>query len=76
MLVNPPPTFNLGWALAEAGNRVLIVDCDPQCNLTGMVLALKGLDDLGDFYESTSFSQSLYGSQKGVRGITGENCRG
>ncbi|MEX3899673.1 ParA family protein [Paraburkholderia sp. BR10954] len=52
-------TFNLGWALAEAGNRVLIVDCDPQCNLTGMVLALKGLDDLGDFYEAHP-SANLY----------------
>jgi cellulose biosynthesis protein BcsQ len=30
--------FNLGWMLARKGNRVLVVDCDPQCNLTGMIL--------------------------------------
>ena len=26
--------FNLGWAMAESGKRILIVDGDPQCNLT------------------------------------------
>ncbi|WP_204376016.1 ParA family protein [Hymenobacter coccineus] len=31
-------TFNLGWILAEQGKRVIIVDADPQCNLTGMIL--------------------------------------
>lgn len=31
-------TFNLGWSLAEAGKKVLIVDLDSQCNLTGLVL--------------------------------------
>jgi cellulose biosynthesis protein BcsQ len=30
--------FHLGWKLAELGKRVLMVDCDPQCNLTGLVL--------------------------------------
>lgn len=30
--------FHLGWKLAEMGKRVLLVDCDPQCNLTGLVL--------------------------------------
>lgn len=31
-------TFNLGWKLSELGVKVLLVDCDPQCNLTGLVL--------------------------------------
>ena len=31
-------TFNLGWMLARKKQKVIIVDCDPQCNLTGMVL--------------------------------------
>ncbi|MEG3438055.1 AAA family ATPase [Pannus brasiliensis CCIBt3594] len=31
-------TFNLGWMLAEKGKRVILVDADPQCNLTGMTL--------------------------------------
>lgn len=33
-------TFNLAWMLAEKGKRVLMVDADPQCNLTGVVLGL------------------------------------
>jgi hypothetical protein len=28
--------------IASKGKRVLLVDCDPQCNLTGMVLGFKG----------------------------------
>ena len=42
--------FNLGWMLAEQGYRVLMVDSDPQCNLTGMVLGFKGADELESFY--------------------------
>lgn len=30
--------FHIGWALANAGKRVLLVDADPQCNLTAMFL--------------------------------------
>ena len=37
-------TFNLGWMIASKGRKVMIVDCDPQCNLTGMVLGLRGTD--------------------------------
>lgn len=47
-------TFHLGWALAETGKRVLIVDGDPQCNLTGMVLGFDGDDDFDDFYTNPS----------------------
>ena len=31
-------TFHLGWKLAEKGYKVLLVDVDPQCNLTGICL--------------------------------------
>jgi cellulose biosynthesis protein BcsQ len=31
-------TFNLGWMLSSKGKRVILVDSDPQCNLTGMAL--------------------------------------
>ncbi|HEU4976727.1 MAG TPA: ParA family protein [Baekduia sp.] len=33
-------TFNLGWMLARLGHRVVLVDADPQCNLTGVTLGL------------------------------------
>ncbi|MCH8490271.1 MAG: AAA family ATPase [Oceanicaulis sp.] len=31
-------SFHLAWMLVELGNRVMLVDCDPQCNLTGVCL--------------------------------------
>lgn len=43
--------FNVGWMLAERGSRVVMVDADPQCNLTGMVLDLTGEDALDNFYK-------------------------
>jgi cellulose biosynthesis protein BcsQ len=43
-------TFNLGWMLAELGHRVVIVDADSQCNLTGMVLGYRSPEDLEAFY--------------------------
>lgn len=42
--------FNLGWKLATKGKRVLLVDCDPQCNLTGMVLGFKAAAELEKVY--------------------------
>lgn len=43
--------FNVGWMLAERGHSVLMVDADPQCNLTGMVLDLRAEDALERFYK-------------------------
>jgi len=43
-------SFNLGWMLAERGHKVVLVDADPQCNLTGMVLDLAGENTLDTFY--------------------------
>jgi cellulose biosynthesis protein BcsQ len=37
--------FNLGWMLASKGKVVILVDADPQCNLTGMVLGEEIEDD-------------------------------
>lgn len=42
--------FNLGWMLAERGKRVVMVDADPQCNLTGIVLDLSDADGLDTYY--------------------------
>ena len=36
--------FNLGWMIARQGRRVLLVDTDPQCNLTGTVLGFEHLE--------------------------------
>ena len=44
-------TFNLGWMLASKGKTVVMVDTDPQCNLTGMVLGYQGQSDFASFYE-------------------------
>lgn len=43
-------SFNLGWALAEQGHKTLIVDADPQCNLTALVLDYNSIEDIEDFY--------------------------
>lgn len=39
-------TYNLGWMLASLGKRVLVVDADPQCNLSNLILG----DDFDDYY--------------------------
>lgn len=39
-------TYNLGWMLARKGKKVILVDADPQCNLTGLILG----EDFDDFY--------------------------
>lgn len=41
-------TMNVGAALAERGHRVLLVDSDPQCNLTSYWIDADVVDDLLD----------------------------
>lgn len=41
-------TFHIAWQLASVGKRVLLVDGDPQCNLSGLVLA----DGFDAYYEN------------------------
>jgi len=45
-------TFNVGWMMASKGYKVVLVDTDPQCNLTGLVLGYKGTDDFENFYSN------------------------
>ncbi len=47
-------TFNLGWTFAKKGIKTLIVDADPQCNLTTYVLGLQQKDDMDAFYNSAN----------------------
>lgn len=41
-------SYNLGWALTEKNKKVLLVDADPQCNLTNLILG----DGFDDYYEN------------------------
>ena len=45
-------TFHLGWMLASKGKTVILVDADPQCNLTGLVLGGGEETGLENWYES------------------------
>lgn len=45
-------TFHLGWMLAQKGLRVVLVDADPQCNLSGLILGYKGQKDFEAFYRT------------------------
>ena len=46
-------TYNIAWKLTDLGKRVLIVDGDPQCNLTSLILD----DDFDTYYEAAETSQ-------------------
>lgn len=43
-------TFNIAWMLTEKGKRVLLVDCDPQCNLSALLLQ----DSFDEYYTNES----------------------
>lgn len=46
-------TYNIAWKLTDLGKRVLLVDGDPQCNLTSLILN----DNFDDYYEAPKTSQ-------------------
>lgn len=68
-------TFHLGWALANLGLKVLIVDADPQCNLTGLSLGIEDYDGLFKFYDSKQNSD-IYNSLAGEFGFSSTSIRG
>lgn len=47
-------TMNIAGALAARGRRVLLVDSDPQCNLTSYLVAEDVVDDLLDHADTPS----------------------
>ena len=47
-------SFHLGWMLAQKGYRVVLVDADPQCNLSGLVLGFRGESEFESFYQNES----------------------
>src|SRR5271157_3934025 len=61
-------TFNLGWMLATKGHRVVLVDADPQCNLSRFLLRYKGPKE----YEvSLGMAQQLSGTIQTVENLPG-----
>lgn len=48
--------FHLGWKLAEMGYKTLIVDTDPQCNLTGLCLNTDKENKLSHFYQENNYN--------------------
>ena len=65
-------TFNLGWTLANLGVKTLIVDTDPQCNLTAYVLGLQESQSIEDFY-SKKENEDIYTILEPI--ITGKNLQ-
>ncbi|WP_265587150.1 ParA family protein [Sphingomicrobium arenosum] len=54
-------TFNLAHKLHARGHRVLVVDADPQCNLTELMLAQQ-ISSLDELSEQTGEEQELPGT--------------
>lgn len=63
-------TANLSAALAEKGKRVLLLDTDPQCNLTSYLLAEDVVDDLLDNSDEDD-GQTIWSAVKPVVEGTG-----
>ncbi|MGF7408372.1 ParA family protein [Providencia alcalifaciens] len=65
-------TFNLGWMLAEQGHKTLIVDADPQCNLTALVLDYNSIDDIETFYKENDGCDIAQGLKPAMSGAIAE----
>ena len=63
-------TVNIGAALAERGHRVLLVDSDPQCNLTSYLVDADVVDDLLDRSDSEE-GRTLWSAVKPLSDATG-----
>lgn len=64
-------TVNLASAIAELGFRVLLVDSDPQCNLTSYLVEEAVVNDLLDHSDSAD-GRTLWSALKPVAEGTGE----
>jgi cellulose biosynthesis protein BcsQ len=63
-------TFNIASRLAAMGKRVLLVDADPQCNLTAYAIDGEVLDDLLDHSDDNN-GQTLWSAVKPIVDATG-----
>lgn len=57
--------FNLGWTFSKNGIKTLIVDADPQCNLTAYVLGLQKRDNFQEFYKDKD-NEDIYSQIKPI----------
>lgn len=64
-------TVNLAYALAEQGYQVLLVDSDPQCNLTSYLIEDTVVDDLLDNSDKDN-GQTIWSALKPVVEATGQ----
>ena len=62
--------MNLASALAHMGRRVLVVDSDPQCNLTSYFIADDVVDNLLDIADIDD-GQTLWSSVRPLSEATG-----
>ncbi len=63
-------TFNVATAVASLGKRVLLVDSDPQCNLTAYLIDGEVVDDLLDHSDDTE-GKTIWSALKPVAEATG-----
>jgi cellulose biosynthesis protein BcsQ len=62
--------YHIAWMLADLGRRVLVVDLDPQANMTSMFLTERRLEQIWD--PDLSSGQSLMGSLEPLISGTGD----
>src|SRR5258708_6910447 len=63
-------TFNIAYALASLNKRVLLVDSDPQCNLTAYLIEGDVLDDILDHSDDPD-GKTIWSAVKPIVEATG-----
>lgn len=64
-------TVNLAFALEELGHRVLLVDSDPQCNLTSYLIEESVVDNLLDQSDDDESGATLWSALKPIAESSG-----